>query len=129
VRSADTALRTKIRSLRRADALVTCEPPQTNSYEAMEPRLVVEVLSHSNVGTRWDRKMAEYRRHAKLDYILIVDSETQGAILHFRSSDGWDFVEAELPDDSIEMPKRGCRLLIRDIYEETGLVPVALNAT
>jgi Uma2 family endonuclease len=124
VRSADTALRTKIRSLRRADALVTCEPPRTDSYEAIEPRLVVEVLSRSNVGTRWDRKMAEYRRHAKLDYILIVDSETQGAILHFRSSDGWDFVEAEHPEDMVEMPKLGCRLLIRDIYEESGLASV-----
>jgi Uma2 family endonuclease len=129
VGTADTAVRTKIRSIRRSDVLVTCDPPRPDVYEAIEPRLVVEVLSRSNVGTRWDRKMAEYRRHAKLDYILIVDSETQGAILHFRSSDGWDFVEAERPDDTIDMPKLGCRLLIRDIYEETGLAPVPSSAT
>jgi Uma2 family endonuclease len=124
VGTADTAVRTKIRSIRRSDVIVTCDPPRPDVYEAIEPRLLVEVLPPSNVGTRWDRKMAEYRGHTKLDNILIVDSGTQGAVLHFRGPDGWDFAEAERPDDAIEMPKLGCRLLIRDIYEESGLAAV-----
>ena len=57
----DIALRTKIRSFRRPDVTVTCDPPKGDVYEALEPRMVVEVLSPSNVGINWDRKMREYR--------------------------------------------------------------------
>jgi Uma2 family endonuclease len=94
--TADTAIRTKIRSLRRADALITCEPPRADSYEATEARCVLEVLSPTNTGTRWDRKMAEYRRMLHLQYILVVDSQTYGAMLHVRTDDGWDY-RAGLP--------------------------------
>jgi Uma2 family endonuclease len=124
VRTADTAIRTKIRSLRRADALITCEPPRADSYEAKEARFVLEVLSPTNTGTRWDRKMAEYRRLRHLQYILVVDSQTYGATLHVRTDDGWDHVEADLPDDVIELASLGCSLKIADIYDETGLEPV-----
>jgi Uma2 family endonuclease len=125
VRTADTALRTKIRSLRRADALVTCEPPRADTYEAIEPRLLVEVLSPTNKGTRWDRKMAEYRRHPKLQYILIVDSEQCGVTLHIRTADGWDHVEADTTDDVIDLASQGCRLKMADIYRNTGLTQSA----
>lgn len=123
VGTADTALRTKIKSIRRGDVLVTCDPPRPDIYEAMEPRMVVEVLSPSNKGTRWDRKMAEYRRHPKLQYKLIVDSEQFSATLHVRKADGWDHVEADRLEDVIELEALGCRLKMSDIYEDTGLVP------
>ena len=121
VGTADTAIRTKIRNIRRTDVIVTCDPPRSDVYEAQEPRLVVEVLSPTNSGSRWDRKMAEYRRHPKLDYILIVDSERVGTTLHIRAADGWDFVEADLPDDVIDLSKIGCRLRVADVYDETGI--------
>lgn len=38
VASADTALRTGIRSARRPDVTVDCAPPEANSYEAHKPR-------------------------------------------------------------------------------------------
>src|SRR5271167_997857 len=44
VASADTALRTSIRSSRRPDVMVDCAPPEVDSYEARRPRVVVEVL-------------------------------------------------------------------------------------
>ena len=52
--TASIALRTRIRSLRRPDVTVTCDPPRYDVYEALEPRLVVEVLSPSNTGVKWD---------------------------------------------------------------------------
>lgn len=64
--TADLALRTKILSLRRADVLVTCDTPRPDVYEAQEPRMVVEVLSPSNKGLPWQRKIEEYRQHGKL---------------------------------------------------------------
>ncbi len=64
--TADIAVRTRIRSLRRPDVTVTCDPPRGDVYEAQEPRMIVEVLSPSNTGLGWDRKMREYRRHRQL---------------------------------------------------------------
>jgi Uma2 family endonuclease len=121
VRTGDTALRTKIRSVRRADVIVNCKPPQADVYEAQEPRLVVEVLSPSNAGTKWEAKLAEYRRHQKLDYVLLVDGKTLGAMLYVNGADGWDYVVAEQPDDVLELPKLSCRLKMSDIYDETGI--------
>lgn len=71
--TADIALKTRSRVMRRPDVTVTCDPPRPDVYDAREPRMVVEVLSPSNVGVRWDRKLDEYRRHKALDYILLVD--------------------------------------------------------
>jgi Uma2 family endonuclease len=127
VGTGDTAILTKIRSLRRADVVVTCKQPRADSYDAEDPRLVVEVLSPSNSGLRWDKKMAEYRRHPKLEYILIIDPLTVAAILHVREADGWNHVDLETLDDVIALPKIACNLKMRDIYEDTGLVTDTLH--
>ena len=39
-----------------------------------------------------------------------------------RAADGWDLVEADLPEDVIELPKIGCRLRVAEVYDETGVV-------
>ena len=121
VASADTAIRTKIRASRRSDVLVTCDPATTDRYEALEPRLVVEVLSPSNAGVRWERKMAEYRRHPKLQYILVVDSLSVAATLYTRSGGDWETTDSDRLTDVFELTAIGCRLSMQDTYEETGL--------
>jgi len=123
--TADTALRTRIRSVRRPDVMVTCDPPRGDVYEALEPRLAVEVLSKSNIGVPWDRKLKEYRRHEKLDYILLVDSELVAVTLYLRTSNGWVDVDADALADVIKLPKLKCRLSLAEIYEATGLEPMA----
>jgi Uma2 family endonuclease len=70
VATADTAVRTSIRQVRRADATVECAPPRANSYEAHAPRLVVEVLSPSNRPIDRIRKIEEYKRLPTLTGIL-----------------------------------------------------------
>lgn len=65
--TADIAVRTRIRSFRRPDVTVTCDPPRGDVYEAQEPRMVIEVLSPSNAGVSWERKLREYRRLEALD--------------------------------------------------------------
>lgn len=52
--TADMGLRTRIRSVRRPDVMVTCDPPKPGLYEALELRLAVEVLSKSNTGASWE---------------------------------------------------------------------------
>jgi len=119
--TADIALRTRSRSLRRPDVTVTCEPPRGDIYEAREPRMVVEVLSPSNTGLKWNRKLNEYRRLDALEYILFVDSEAVGVTLLTRTGTGWDDVDADRLIDVIEFPKLNCRMTLAEIYEGTGL--------
>lgn len=119
--TADVALRTRIRSVRRPDVMVTCDPPRGDVYDAREPRLAVEVLSPSNKGVSWDRKMREYRQHERLDYILLIDSETVAATLYTREGASWDAADFERRSDTIELARIGCRLAMSEIYEETDL--------
>jgi Uma2 family endonuclease len=123
VGTADTAVRTKIRAIRRADVIVTCDPPRIDRYEAIEPRLVVEVLSPSNVGLAWDRKLREYRRHKSLQYIVLLDSRFVAATLYARIDSGWDELDFDEPEAVIDLPAIGCRLKMADVYNGTELKP------
>ncbi len=124
ITTADTALRTRIRGVRRPDAMVTCDPARSDVYEATEPRMVVEVLSPRNTGVAWDRKLREYRRHEALQYILLVDSALIGATLYERTHDGWRDLDFEKLTETVDLPAIGCRLTLAEIYEETGLAEV-----
>lgn len=119
--TADIALRTRIRGVRRPDVMVTCDPPRSDIYEALQPRMAVEVLSPSNKGVAWDRKLREYRRHEALQYILLVDSEIVGVTLYERTPDGWNDIDLDRLVDAVELPGIGCRLTLAEIYDETGL--------
>jgi Uma2 family endonuclease len=119
--TADIALRTKIRAIRRPDVTVTCEPPRDDVYEALEPRMVVEVLAPSNAGVPWDRKMNEYRRHASLTYILLVDTRLVAAKLYVRTASGWDDIDADGMDEAIDLAELRCKLTMRAIYLGSGL--------
>lgn len=116
VATADTAVRTRIRSARRADATVTCEPPSPDSYEAAAPRLVVEVLSRSNHGVPWQRKLEEYRRREGLQYILLVDSRRIAATLLTRSGVTCEPTDYDALVDTIALPDIGCTLVMSDLY-------------
>ena len=119
--TADIALRTRIRSLRRPDVTVTCGPPRADVYDAQQPRMVVEVLSPSNVGVGWERKMRELRQREGLDYILLVDAQVVAATLYQRSENGWDDLDFERLSETIELDRIGCRLTMAEIYEGSGL--------
>ncbi len=117
VATPDTAIRTKIRSLRRADVTVTCSPPRPDAYEAGDPRLIAEVLSPSNTGIPWQRKLDEYWRLQGLTYLLLIDSLAVRATLYTRTDTGWEPTDADDRDAVLEMPAIKCRLAIRDAYD------------
>ena len=123
--TADLGVRTRIRSLRRAEVLVTCDndPPRPNSFEARNPRLVAEVLSPSNKGAPWQRKLEEYRRLAGLSYILLIDTELEQIVFIHRTGDDWDHEAFTGRDGSIDLAAINCRLALTDIYQ--GLTPPA----
>ena len=117
VTTPDSSVRTKIKSIRRPDVSVTCEPPLPNTYEARDPKLVVEVLSPSNVGVSWERKLGEYYRLRGLKYLLLVDSREVKATLFTRGASEWEPTDADDLEAVIELPEIGCRLTMREIYE------------
>ena len=111
------ATRTKIKAIRRPDVTVTCSPPRPDSYEAEDPRLIVEVLSPFNSGIGWQRKLAEYWRLQGLKYLLLVDSLSVQATLYVRNGTDWEPTDADGLDAVLDMPEIGCRLAMRDAYE------------
>ena len=117
--TADLALRTKIRSLRHADVLVTCDEPKLDVYEAQEPRMVVEVLSNAYEGLPEVRKIEEYRQHGNLVYLLLVDSVLQQATLFSRSSSVgvWTSVDYDGAEGLIGLPEIGCSLSMASVYK------------
>jgi Uma2 family endonuclease len=119
----DLALRTRIKSLRRADVLVTCDEPRTDRYESDDPRMVIEVLSPSNSGVAWERKLNEYRQHQKLDYILLIDAQVVDVKLYRRTRKGWDDSDFADLADTVPLPKLSCELAVAAIYRRTGLEP------
>ncbi len=114
--TADLALRTKIRSLRRADVLVTRDEPRPDIYEALEPKMVVEVLSPSNKGMPWQRKIEEYRQHGKLRYLLLIASDAEQATLIRREGPTWTHDDFDGREAVIPLPDIECRLTMADVY-------------
>jgi Uma2 family endonuclease len=115
--TADTGVRTRIRGVRRPDVTVTCDEPRALTYEAGDPRLVVEVISPDNAGVSWQEKLEEYRRRDGLVYILLVESESIDALLLTRTSTGWQSSRFKGLDSIIELPEIACRLGLAEVYK------------
>jgi Uma2 family endonuclease len=114
----DVAVRTRIKTVRRPEITVTCGEARDNSYEAQEPKMIVEVLSPSNAGVAWQRKLEEYRRLQGLAYILLVDTRRPDATLLQRVATEWEPIDADDLGAAFELPAIGCRLAMRDVYED-----------
>lgn len=117
----DIALRTGIQNIRRPDVMVTCGEPSADSYEAHDARLIVEVLSPSNAGLDWQRKLEEYRRVASIAYILLIDPKLRGATLLTRDGPAWTATDYDNLEETIELPEISCRLAMNDLFD--GLPP------
>lgn len=118
VASADTAVRTAIRSARRPDVTVECAPHAKDSYEARKPTVVVEVLSPSTRKIDQFTKLEEYRRHPSLRHILLIDPDSISAKLYSRPEDGaWSDVDLLGTEARIDLTAIDVDLPLGDIYE------------
>ena len=117
--TADIAVKTRQRAVRRPDITVTCDPPRADTYDAEKARMVVEELSPSNRGLRWQRKLEEYRERAGLSYILLIEADAAEATLLSRADDAspWTSSDIDGLGATIELPLIGCRLPLADVYE------------
>jgi len=121
--TADIAVRTGIRGLRRPDVTVECADLVRDTYEAREPRLVVEVASPSTSAVDRTRKLEEYKRHPSLRCILLVETVLPQVLLYRRTDDGWAVEAFDGLDAVVALPEIGARLTLSDIYDGLRFEP------
>jgi Uma2 family endonuclease len=115
--TADVGLRTRVRALRRPDVTVTCDEPKPDVYESQDPKMVIEVLSPSNKGIGWQRKIEEYRLRDGLIYILLIASDGPQATLISRAGEVWTPSDYDGRDSVIDLPGIGCKLAMAEIFD------------
>jgi Uma2 family endonuclease len=72
-----------------ADLVVSCAPAERGARAIAEPRLIVEVLSPSTAAHDRGVKLADYRRIASVEQILLVASTDRHVEAWRRAADGW----------------------------------------
>lgn len=96
--TSDTAIRIPAGNIRYPDLSVDCGRLVDDSMHAVEPRVVVEVLSRSPAIFDQTEKLEEYRTVPDLMHVLVVNSDQPEARLHTRTESGWTSVRLDTPD-------------------------------
>jgi Uma2 family endonuclease len=122
-RTADTAVRTKIKNVRRPDVTIECAPLERGTLEARNPVAVFEVLSPTTRKIDRTVKLEEYRRHPTLRTIVHIDPDAMDVVVFTRDAEGaWNDARFDQPDDMILVADTAAALRLSDIYEG---VPIA----
>jgi Uma2 family endonuclease len=121
-RTSDTAIRTSISKVRRADVLIECAPPQPNTYEASNPVAVFEVLSASTRQNDRLVKLQEYMWHPALRCIVQIDPGLMDVLVYTRTAAGdWDHVRLLEPEDMITVAGTEAHLPLAAVYGDVPL--------
>jgi Uma2 family endonuclease len=122
--TADTALRTAIKRVRRPDVMIECTPPTAKSYEAHAPLAAFEVLSPSTRETDRLTKLGEYMRHPTLRHVIFIDPKPYDVLVYSREIGGeWLSQLYGKPADQFELTGCAASLSLEQIYR--GLMPTA----
>ena len=122
-RTADTAVRTKFKNVRRPDVTIECAPLQRGTLEALSPTAVFEVLSPTTRKLDRSVKLEEYRRHPSVRTIVHIDPDEMDVVIYSRNASGdWDDARVVKPDDVVRVSDTPVALRLSDIYEG---IPIA----
>jgi Uma2 family endonuclease len=103
-----------------ADLVITCVPAERGARAIAEPKLIVEVLSPSTAAHDRGLKLADYRKIAWVDQILLVASEDRHVEVWRRAEDGWK-VQDLIGDAAIPLAIHGQPLPFTDVYDGVAL--------
>lgn len=103
-----------------ADLVVTCAPLERGARAVAEPRLIVEVLSPSTAAHDRGVKLADYRKIAVVEQILLVASDDRHVEVWLRAEDGWK-VQDLIGDAAILLAIDGQPLPLAAIYDGVAL--------
>jgi Uma2 family endonuclease len=117
-RTADTALRTGIKRVRRPDVTIDCGESRPNSYESNNPVAAFEVLSPSTRKTDSGLKLTEYQHHRTLKTIVHIDPDHMDvAVFHRDDSGAWSGENYTNPSDQIQIVGAPAVLTLAEIYD------------
>jgi Uma2 family endonuclease len=124
-RTADTAVRTKIKNVRRPDVTIECAPLERGALEARNPTAVFEVLSPTTRKIDRTIKLEEYRRRPTLRTIVHIDPDAMDVVMFTRDADGaWNDTRFDQPDDLIHIADTSAALRLADIYDGVPTAPL-----
>jgi Uma2 family endonuclease len=123
-KTADTAVRTKIKNVRRPDVTIECSAVERGSLEARNPIAVFEVLSPTTRKIDRTIKLEEYRRHPTLRTIVHIDPDAMDVVVFTRDGDGsWNDARFDKPDGVIVVADTPAALRLSDIYDGVPIAP------
>lgn len=102
------------------DVVVECRPPDFSTPEAVEPTVLVEVLSPSIERDDTGRKWRGYRLIPSLRHYLVVDQEERFVTVHTRTGRS-SFAEDMVQEGAIELTGLGVSLSLDEVYENVAL--------
>lgn len=114
----NVAVRIPAGNMRRPDITVDCGTAASDrEMTAVDPRVVVEVLSPSTLSFDRFRKVEEYKTIPGLAAILLVDTEAPQVTVHRRHGEAWVSNPVEGLGSVIALDAIGARLALSDLYE------------
>jgi Uma2 family endonuclease len=117
-KTADTAVRTKIKNVRRPDVTIECAAIERGSLEARNPVAVFEVLSPTTRKIDRTIKLEEYRRHPTLRTIVHIDPDEMDVVVYTRNeADGWGDARLEQPEQVLRVSDTPAALNLSEIYD------------
>jgi Uma2 family endonuclease len=124
LRTADTAVRTSIKKVRRPDVTIECAAAQAETYEARNPVAVFEVLSPGTRGPDMLMKHGEYTRHPSIRMIVSIDPGVLDVLVSTRGTEGvWTDTRLQTPGDALILPVSDVTLSVDEIYAGVPLQP------
>jgi Uma2 family endonuclease len=103
-----------------ADLAVTWAPAERGSRAITDPKLIVEVLSLSTAAHDRGVKLADYRRIASVEQILLIASGDRHVEVWRRAEDGWK-VQDLIGDAAVPLAIDSQPLALAAIYEGVAL--------
>jgi Uma2 family endonuclease len=120
--TSDTALRTKIKRMRRPDVTIECAAPDAQTYEAQNPVAAFEVLSPTTERTDKMTKLPEYMKHPTLKTIALIEPGKMDVLVYQRDeNDEWQGKRYKLSADEIEIAGTVAKLALAEIYSGVPL--------
>ena len=102
-KTADTAIRTKIKNVRPPDVTIERAPVERGSLEARIPAAVIEVLSPTM---------------RKIDRSVDLQADMMDVIIYARDATGeWNDTRLDQPDDHVELDDPPVSIRLSDIYD------------
>jgi Uma2 family endonuclease len=118
-----TELRIRVRAVNRAtypDVSVICDrveldPEDPRGHTALNPTVLVEVLSPTTAEYDQSEKLDYYKQIPSLQEVMLVHHDARRVVVWRRTGAGWS---SSAHTDVAELRSIGCKLSVADIYRD-----------